>query len=47
MNIGILIVMIFECVAGIVATLYVAIGLVAYLVWKIIRAVTTGKTLYA
>lgn len=47
MNIGILIVMIFECVAGVAATLYVAIGLVAYLVWKIIRAVTTGKALYA
>lgn len=47
MNIGILIVMIFECVAGIAATLYVAIGLVLYLGWKIIRKITTGKALIA
>lgn len=47
MNIGILIVMIFECVAGIAATLYVAVGLVAYLIWKIARKITTGKSLIA
>lgn len=47
MNIGILLVMAFECIAGVAATLYVAVGLVLYLAWKIIRAVTTGKNLYA
>lgn len=47
MNIAILLVMVFECVAGVAATLYVAIGLVLYLAWKIIRKVTTGKALIA
>lgn len=47
MNIGILIIMAFECVAGIAATLYVAIGLCVYLVWKIMRKLTTGKSLIA
>lgn len=47
MNIGILLVMIFECVAGIAATLYVAIGLVVYFVWKVLRKITTGKSLIA
>lgn len=47
MNIGILIIMIFECVAGFAATMYVAIGLVAYFIWKVMRKITTGKSLIA
>lgn len=47
MNIAILLIMIFECVAGIAATLYVAIGLVLYFTWKVLRKLTTGKSLIA
>lgn len=47
MNIAILLIMIFECVAGIAATLYVAIGLVLYFAWKVLRKLTTGKSLIA
>jgi hypothetical protein len=45
MNLLVLLMIIIETVFGVSATMYVVIGLPAYLIWKILRKAKTGESI--